>query len=82
MAICYVTKIKKQAEEIRNQITLGNISDTDLDELVKHGIDKNAIVYYKNHLAASKEQKNNECSQCKIATASVNGKCKYCAGTI
>lgn len=45
-------KVRKDAEQIRDLVATGKIAAEDVDLLVAHGVDKDAVSYYKKYFAS------------------------------
>jgi hypothetical protein len=53
-------KVRKQAEEIHNLVTAGQLDPTDVDGLVAHGVDPAAVKYWKEMWGAAGDSESKE----------------------
>lgn len=53
-------KVRKQAEMIQTLVSEGKLDPTKVDELVSHGVDADAVKYWKSLWAEAKDPKANE----------------------
>jgi len=49
--LAHTAKVKKEAETIRQLVAEGSLDESDLDELVARGLDKEALDYYKKYFS-------------------------------
>ena len=53
-------KVRKQAEEIARLVQGGQLDASEVDELAKHGVDSDAIKYWKQYWAEAKDAESKE----------------------
>lgn len=53
-------KVRKQAELIENLVSTGKLAAADVDQLVAHGVDSDAVKYWKQYFGQAKDPKASE----------------------